>query len=114
MTDFTFTSTAECGLCGAHLSSSDEDCDHDGTPVDTWTFRRLYEGRDSLVGVECTNSQKWYKLEEKVGDDWIAYQFIGRRNVIESMLSSHWDSVEDLPVRSTAVAAPSDVGETED
>lgn len=111
MSDFTFTSAAQCELCGNHLSSSDEDCDHDGTPVDTYVFRRLSGGRETMKGVECAESYKWHKLEEKVGDDWIAYQFIGSRSHVEGMLSEPmWDGVSDLPIRSMATHAPDDVG----
>jgi len=114
MTEFTFTSTSECDLCGAYLSSSDEDCDHDGQSVGVHVFRRMNEGRDSMVGVECAIRYKWYKLEEKVGEDWIAYQWLGTRESVESMLSgAMWDDVEDLPMRAMSLDAPSDVGEDE-
>jgi hypothetical protein len=112
MTDFTFTSTSECDVCGAYLSSSDEECDHDGYDVKTFTFRRLNEGRESMTGVESVATRKWHDLEEKVGDDWIAYQYIGTREQVESMLSgTMWDDVSDLPMISMSTDAPKDVGE---
>lgn len=56
----------------------------------------------------------WYKLEEKIGDDWIAYQYLGPRDQVESMLTDiMWDDVSDLPMRAMATHAPDDVG-TED
>lgn len=114
MTDFTFTATAECELCGAYLSSSDEECDHDGRPVDKHLFRRLSEGRDSLIGVRSTARQKWYRLEEKVGDDWIAYEYLGTKDTVNSMLDGMmWESVEDLPKIAMSIDAPNDVGEDE-
>lgn len=115
MTEFTFSATAECDLCGAYLSSSDEDCDHDGQPVDVHVFRRLSDGRESMIGVECAIRYKWYALEEKVGDDWIAYQWLGTRESVENMLSGNmWESIEDLPHRAMSLDAPNDVGESED
>ena len=115
MTDFTFSSTAECDLCGAYLSSSDEECDHDGKTVSKHIFRRLHEGRDSITGVECTYSQKWYKLEEKVGDDWIAYQYIGTKEQVNRWLThGQWGGIGDLPMISMSTSAPSDVGESDD
>lgn len=112
MSDFTFSSTAECDVCGAFLSSSDEECDHDAKSVDKHVFRKLGEGRDSLVGVKTTANYKWYALEEKVGEDWIAYQYLGPKGSVENMASGPvWDSIEDLPHQTMAVDAPSDVGE---
>ena len=114
MTDFSFSATAECDLCGAYLSASDEECDHDGKPVDKHVFRRLGEGRESLTGVRCTPRQKWYKLGEKIGEDWIAYEYLGTKDHVNSMLDgSFWDGIEDLPKISMSVDAPSDVGEDE-
>lgn len=115
MTEFTFTSTAECELCGAFLSSSNDDCDHDGQPVGIHVFRRMSEGRDSMVGVECAIRYKWYALEEKAGDDWIAYQWLGTKESVENMLNApSWNDIEDLPMRAMSLDAPKDVGESED
>ena len=112
MADFTFTSTSECDFCGAYLSSSDEDCDHDGNPVETHVFRRMNSGRESLIGVECAIQYKWYALEEKVGDDWIAYQWLGTREFVESMVNSvMWDNVEELPMKAMSLDAPKDISE---
>lgn len=95
MSDFTFTATAECDKCGAYLSSSDADCDHNGQPVEKHVFRRLGGGRESLTGVKCTVRYKWDALEEKVGDDWIAYQWLGTKSSVNRMMEYH-DSVEEL------------------
>ena len=78
MTDFTF------------VSPSDEDCD-------THVFRRLNEDRTSSVEVECKERHVWKKLEESVGDDWIAYQWLGSKDRVENMLNGYWDSFEELP-----------------
>lgn len=107
---FSFTATAECDKCGAMLGSSDEECDHDGFTVNNHVFRRLGEGRESLVGVEATTSWKWYKLAEKQGEDWIAYEYIGTKAHINAILDSDtWDRVEDLPNITMSANAPQDV-----
>lgn len=112
MSNFSFTATARCDKCGTYLSSSDEECDHDSEPVDKRLFRRIGEGRDSLVGVLTTPRWKWYRLKEKVGDDWIAYEYLGTKDHVNSMLDGvMWDSVEDLPKISMSIDAPKDVGE---
>ena len=109
---FSFTATAQCDYCGQLLGSSDEECDHDGEPVDTRVFRRLGEGRESLVGVECTPRYKWYKLAEEIGEDWIAYEYLGTKDHVNSMLDGNfWDGVADLPKISMSVDAPSDVND---
>lgn len=112
MGDFTFTSTAECDACGEYLSSSSDDCDHRGQPVETHVFRRLGEGRDSMAGVECTVRYKWNALEEKLGDEWIQYQWLGTREDVESMLSrGMWKSVGELPHQEMSVDASKDLSE---
>lgn len=111
MTDFTFTSTSECDMCGKYLSSSDEECDHDGHTVETHVFRRMNEGRDSMVGVKSTTQHKWYALEEKIGDDWIAYQWLGTRDEVNSSLK-RYDCFAKIPMRAMSLDAPTDVGES--
>lgn len=109
---FSFTATAQCDKCGQLLGSSDEKCDHDGRPVDKHVFRYLTGGRDTLVGVNTTPGYKWYALEEKVGEDWIGYVYLGTKDHVNSMLNgSFWDGVEDLPKVSMSVDAPKDVGD---
>lgn len=105
---FSFTATAQCDACGQLLSSSDEDCDHEGKPVEKHIFRRLGEGRDSLVGVKSTPQWKWFSLKEKIGnDDWIAYQYIGRKETVNAMLSKQlYRSVEDIPTITMSCQAP--------
>lgn len=104
MSDFSFSATAECDLCGAYLSSSDEECDHDGESVDTHVFRRFNGGRESMQGVESTIGYKWDALEEKLGDEWKEYFWLGTREEVERMLKMpSWESVEDLPVRMASV-----------
>lgn len=107
---FSFTATAQCDACGQLMSSSDEDCDHEGKPVKTHTFRRMGEGRDSLVGVQTVFDWKWYRLKEKVGEDWRAYQYVGTKQQVNNMLPS-WGSVEELPMRAMSLDAPKDVTE---
>jgi hypothetical protein len=109
MTDFDLSASAECDICGAYLASSHEECDHNGQPVETHVFRRVGEGRESLVGVETVIRQKWNALEEAVGDDWIAYQWLGTQKTINTMLNGpSWESVEDLPSREMSATASKD------
>lgn len=112
---FSFTATARCDKCGEYLSSSDEDCDHNGEPVNTKLFRRLAGEMDTVVEVDATVSWKWYALKEIVGDDWIAYQYIGQKEYVQGMLEDEtlWEGVGDLPVISTSIDAPNDVEEHE-
>jgi hypothetical protein len=111
MGDFTFTSTAECDECGAYLSSSDTECEHDGRTSTKRIFRRLHEGRDSLVCVTATKDYKWHKLADNM-DEWIAYQYLGTWDEINSMLTqSCWSSIADLPAAETSLNAPRDVAE---
>lgn len=122
MSDFSFTATAQCELCGNYLESSDADCDHDGQKVQQQFFRRITSGNSSegqsasekphTVAIEATNRWKWYALARELGDDWIAYEWLGPRSQVESMLKgSMWDDVDDLPNRTMSLDAPSDVSE---
>jgi hypothetical protein len=112
---FSFTATAKCDYCGQLLSDSDEECDHDGNPVYKAVFRRLGEGRDSLIGVEATAGWKWHKLAQAVGEDWIAYEYLGRKEYINTLLESPiWESVEQLPHLHMSVDAPDDVADVLD
>jgi hypothetical protein len=114
MSDFSFTATAQCEKCGSYLSSSNEKCDHDGLTVEKHVFRHISNGRDSITGVHSTAQHKWYALEEKLGEDWIEYEYIGPKQSVNRMLnSSTWDSVEDLPRQSMSLDAPRDVAEAE-
>lgn len=109
---FSFTATAQCDYCGQLLGSSDEECDHEGRPVANHVFRRLQGGRDTLVGVKATARWKWYKLAEDVGEDWIAYEYLGTKEHVNNMLDGNfWETVEDLPKISMSVDAPNDVND---
>lgn len=115
MSDFTFSATAECDVCGKYLSSSDEVCDHDGQEVDVRVFRRMNEGRDSIVGVKTTPSRKWNELKEKVGEDWIAYQYLGTKDHVNGMLHSEmWGGIEDLPKLAMSLQAPKDLRDSDE
>lgn len=111
---FSFTATAQCDYCGNLLGSSDEDCDHDGAPVKKHTFRRIAEGRDSLTGVKSTQSFKWHKLKEEVGDSWIGYEYLGTKESVNTMLKElNYGSVDELPKVCMSLAAPAEVEEHE-
>jgi hypothetical protein len=50
-----------------------------------------------------------------VGDDWIAYQYIGTKKQVNRWLThGQWGGIEDLPMISMSTSAPSDVGESDD
>lgn len=68
MLEFTFTASAECDLCGAWLSSSDEECDNcDPSTVSRYHFTRV--GGDELVTVWALNPVRaWAELRECVDD----------------------------------------------
>jgi hypothetical protein len=112
---FSFTATARCDKCGEYLSSSDEDCDHNGEPVNTHMFRRLSGEWETVVEVDTTPQWKWYALKETIGDDWIAYQYIGQMENVQNMLGEEtlWEGVDDLPAISTSVDSPDGVEEHE-
>lgn len=111
---FSFTATAQCDKCGQLLGSSDEKCDHDGQTVKSRVFRRLGEGRDSLVGVVSTPAWKWYKLKETVDDEWIAYEYLGTKKHVNGLLGGPmWSSVEELPHVAMSIHAPDDVDDHE-
>jgi len=110
MSDFSFTATASCEKCGAYLQSSDEVCEHGGQTVKTHVFRKIGCGRESIVGVDATIRHKWQRLEERVGDDWIKYEWLGSKESVNNMLKSNaWSSVSELPSQATSLDAPDDV-----
>lgn len=112
MSDFSFSATAECDKCGTYLSASDESCDHNGEPVQVHVFRRLHGDRDTITGIESTMSYKWSLLKEKIGDDWIAYQYIGTRESIHTMIRNmKWNSIKELPMQEMSLDAPTDLSE---
>lgn len=112
MSDFSFTATAQCDVCGNYLDSSDADCDHDGAEVHQQFFRRIGEGQPHTIAIEATTQWKWYALARELGEDWIAYEWLGPRSQVNAMLDGvAWDDVEDLPSRAMSLDAPRDVAE---
>lgn len=115
MSDFTFTATAECDYCGGLLSSSDEDCDScSESDIHQQMFRRISSDEDNpeTLAVMATHDYKWYKLEREVGDDWIAYEWLGPRESVQNMIGLHmWETIHDIPKRAMSLDAPNDVGE---
>jgi len=108
---FSFTATAQCEMCGQLLGSSEEECSHDGEPVEEHVFRRL-EQPDAEI-VEACPSWSWYKLAESVGEDWIAYQYLGSPKSVESKIeSSVFPGFAKLKPLALSPNAPSDVNET--
>lgn len=111
MSNFTFTDTIQCNVCGEILSSSEENCKHKGAEVNIHVFREIGSGLHSLEGVEATNRYKWHALREKVGDDWTKYELLGSIETVRALLDSSWKRVEDLPRQSMSLDAPRAVGE---
>lgn len=114
MSDFSFTSTAECTYCGNMLGSSDEDCD-ECSPADReqQVFRRITSTEDSpdTIMVEAVGQHRWHRLQSEVGDDWIAYEWLGPRPSVQRMVGTYmWDSIQDIPKRQMSLDAPKDVG----
>jgi hypothetical protein len=112
MSDFSFTSTAECAYCGNMLSSSDEECDQcDESDRYRQMFRHMTGDDDcpKTVVVEATHRHKWYKLADKMGKDWIAYEWIGPMEEVKVFINSTCDSIDDVPRRSTSLDAPNEV-----
>lgn len=107
---FTITSTATCDECGAMLSSSDSDCSHEGKAVEKRLFRRLFGGPESLVSVTTTRDWMWHSLKEDVGDDWIAYQYLGTVGFVESKIDTVAD-ISSLSWEQLSLHAPSSVEE---
>lgn len=112
MMAFSFTATAQCDYCGQLLGSSDEECSHENQTVKKFVFRRIGEGRDSLVGVKATPRWKWYKLAGKIGEDWIAYEYLGTKSRYNSMITDPiFGSAEGVPKLGMSLDAPNDVNE---
>ena len=114
MSDFSFTSTAVCDYCGNMLGSSDEECD-ECEPEDRkqQVFRRLTSEGDSpdTIMVDAVGQHRWHKLEEEVGEDWIAYEWLGPRESVQKMVGSYmWETIQDIPKRQMSIDAPDDVG----
>lgn len=107
---FSFTATAQCEQCGQLLSSSDETCDHNGEEVDKFVFRRLTQEDAEII--ESTPSWRWHKLAQQVGEDWIAYQYLGRKSDVEIMVAEdvHPHFTEIRP-RAISTDAPDSVME---
>lgn len=105
---FSITATAKCDYCGGMLSSSDSDCDHNDNPVSDHIFRRLKEGGDSLICMEATRDWMWFDLKESVGEDWIAYQYLGTREQVERMYEDA-ENVSSMKPKALSIDAPSEV-----
>jgi|APHM01.1.fsa_nt_gi hypothetical protein len=98
---FDFTAAAKCRYCGEYLSSPGEECDHDESRVKKRAFRRLKS--DELFMVESTPEHKWQKVADEKGEDWIAWFYLGERDLLSKQLENY--SVEDVPHISTSLNA---------
>lgn len=109
---FSFSATAQCDLCGEYLSASDEECDHGGKIVAEQMFRSMIE--DTIISVKACRGWQWQSLEERVGDEWIGYVWLGSKDHVKNMTSGPvWNSVEEIPYRAMSTDAPDGVGEGE-
>ena len=109
---FDLKASARCDKCGNYLSSSSEECDHDGEEVNRQFFRRTVRGEPETMVVEATPPWKWYRLAQVMEEDWIAYEWCGTRSQVKSMIAEDmWDDVSDIPKIAMSVDAPSDVEE---
>ena len=91
---FDLSATAQCDFCGKYLSSNDAECkEHSQEDVSMHVFRRF---RTSLtVRVLATRQYKWQKLADSIGEDWIAWQYLGDRSYFLSQLQQH--TISDIP-----------------
>lgn len=113
MSSFTFSATARCDKCGNMLSSSDESCNHNGESVQKHFFREITASDPKVMQVETTHSWRWYALAEATSDEWIKYEWLGKRETVNTLLSGrNYESIEDLPKQGTPLDAPNDVEET--
>jgi hypothetical protein len=107
---FSFTATAQCEQCGQLLGTSEEQCDHNGEQVDQFVFRRLAQEDAEII--ESTPSWRWHKLAQRVGEEWIAYQYLGRKSDVEVMVEQPlYPSFTELRPRAISVDAPDSVME---
>jgi hypothetical protein len=84
---FDLSATARCDLCGAALVDSDDDCDnHVAEDVGLHIFRRLTSPQTQAI--RATRAHSWDKLRDLKGDDWIAWFYIGDRELVHSKLQS--------------------------
>ena len=115
MSNFSFSSTAQCNYCGQLLANSDEECDNcSEDDIYQQMFRKIVPqgGEPNVLAVKATHQYKWYKLESEVGEDWKKYEWLGPRESVQKMVGSYsWDTIEDIPKRSMSLDAPNDVGE---
>lgn len=112
MSDFNFTATAECDYCGNLLSSSEESCGECSDDVNQHIFRRIGTSskEPQTIMVEATMDYKWQKLKRELGEDWIAYEWLGPRPSVQTMVGTRmWDSIQDIPERQSSLDAPKDL-----
>lgn len=97
---FEFSATARCDLCGAALANSDDDCDnHTDEDVGLHIFRRLTSRQTQAV--RATRAHAWDKLRDMKDDDWIAWFYIGDRELVHSKLRS--GTIETISYEQTSL-----------
>jgi hypothetical protein len=73
-------------------------------------FRHLVE--DNIVSVEACPGFHWYALKDMVGEEWIAYGWLGPKSSVKSMVGLvSWETIDDLPNMSMSLDAPNGVQE---
>lgn len=107
---FSFSATAQCDLCGEYLSSSEEDCEHNGAEPIQSMFRRI--GTSEAVTVRACPGWHWYKLKDVVGEDWIAYEWLGPKPSVQNMVGTvSFEELSDVPSQEISTNAPEGVEE---
>lgn len=101
MSDFSFTSTAQCDYCGNLLSSSDEECNQcDESDRKQQFFRAIGSQQPENVVIESTVDYKWERLADGVGEDWFKYEWLGPRRDVQNLVGTgFFDDVDDVPRR---------------
>jgi len=99
---FSFTALAECEMCGAPLSSSDEDCDECAESEDVLLiFRRLtsHETRTLPVSMMADRDFIWEKFAKSLAsesgvEDPLPWMLLGINDTVEALLEG--PSVDDI------------------
>ena len=90
MAGFSFTALAECEMCGAPLSSSDEECtDCEEAEEVLLVFRKLnsHETKTLPISMMADRNFVWEKFAKSLdGEDPLPWVILGLSDTVESML----------------------------
>ncbi|AGM11454.1 hypothetical protein M199_gp212 [Halogranum tailed virus 1] len=101
MAGFSFTALAECEMCGAPLSSSDEDCENCAEAEDVLlVFRKLntHETKTLAVSMMADRTFIWEKFAKSLdGEDPLPWVILGLSDTVEGLLEGvMFDDITDL------------------